>query len=120
MPKPATFLVCLAAMAGCSQGGLTGPVDAEQEGLQLPLSLEPGKTKKEDVLLAFGPPSAKFEGERILSYRLRRSGDKLIIVPPIQDPGEPAYSTWANADHNLMLVFDGEQVLRRSSLLRMR
>jgi hypothetical protein len=110
----------LLLLAGCAQGRLTGPIDPDQAGLQLPLRLEPGKTKREDILLAMGPPSAKFEGERIFSYRLQREGEKLAVVPPIPDRYQPEYSTWANASHNVILVFDAASVLSKVSLLRMK
>ena len=79
-----------------------------------------GTTTRADVLLKMGPPSSSFEDDRILSYRLRRRDTSLVVVPPLAEWGEPRYSTWSNADHNLILVFDAKQVVERFSLLRMK
>lgn len=116
----ATVFLLAGSLAGCAAGAITGPVDLSSDVVKLPMPLQDGSTRREDVLLQLGPPSAQFEGERIFTYRLRREGERLHPVPPIADPGEPRYSTWVNADHNLILVFDDRNVLRRHSLLRIK
>ena len=112
--------ILLPLLTSCAQGRVTGPIDPDQEGLSLPLRVEAGATKREDVLLRMGPPSSSFEGDRILSYRLSRHGQALFVVPPLPETGEPRYSTWSNSDHNLILVFNANQVVERFSLLRMK
>jgi len=83
--------------------------------------LEDGRTTKEDVLLRLGLPSAQFEGERILTYRMMLSKEEgLVVVSRELDARDPWLSQWAKAEYSLVLVFDEQHILRRHSLLRVR
>jgi hypothetical protein len=84
--------------------------------------LEDGKTTKEDVLLRLGLPSAQFEGERILTYRMMPSEEEgLVVVSRELDARDPWLSQWARlAEYSLVLIFDDQHVLKRHSLVRVR
>ena len=82
--------------------------------------LNDGKTTKEEVMIKLGQPSGRFEGERILTYRLgfdpHNKGYYLVERPPNIGFGQ-SYSTWSNTKYSLVLVFDGQNVLREHSLV---
>ena len=85
-------------------------------------ALADGKTTREQVLEEWGPPSARFEDGRILSYRLD-AGFSVTRVPypGSPRPGEaPLPSRWVNAFYDLVLVFDPAGVLAEHRLLRVR
>jgi hypothetical protein len=83
--------------------------------------LEDGRTTKEEVLLKLGIPSAQFEGERILTYRLALNDETgFMTVPRELDPEDRDVSRWVNAQYSLVLVFDAQRVLQRHSLLKVR
>jgi len=99
-----------------------GVVDQETEKGLLQPPIEDGKTTKEEILLRFGLPSTQFQGERILSYRLRRVSSPRItgVVARESDRSDPRFATWYYSRFNLILVFDERGLLKRHSLLRMR
>ena len=74
--------------------------------------LNDGVTRREDVHLNLGEPSARYEGSRIFAYRLVKDEAGYVIVG--------RRDTWYGVQYNLMLVFDGEGVLRRHSLVEIR
>lgn len=71
-----------------------------------------GSTTKEDVLFRLGLPSAEFEGERILTYRIGTGAKRGTVVVP-RHAGD-----WQGAEYSLVLVFDAQQVLRRHALIK--
>lgn len=132
------FLLVL--FIGCAPAHLS-PVQESEVKQTLLSFLEDGKTTKEEVLLRLGIPSAQFEGERILTYRLRfeyySEGDEtkdtggvvrkvrkeMVVIAREIDPNDPRLSQWGGErptiDYlNLILVFDEHHVLQRHSLLR--
>lgn len=98
------------AAAGCAARG--PHVDAMDGRVAAALaSLVPGTSTRDDVVTEWGPPSGRFEGDRILTYRL----DGRYAVP--RNPGpEP----WSAARYSLVLVFDSRGVLERHRLIQVR
>jgi hypothetical protein len=101
-------------LASCNVMGRTEPIEpALQAKLEL-IPLVDGATTREDVILAYGIPSAQFEGERILTYRLLPTRDGALVV------AREAGGSWAMAYVNLVLVFDEGSVLRKHTFLGVR
>jgi hypothetical protein len=107
---------------GCATTALQKLEIAENEvGTKWLAHLEHGKTTKEAILLEYGLPSAQFEGERILTYRLMlHAQEGLVVVGRELSSFDPRLIQWAKAEYSLVLVFDGQNILRRHSLLRVR
>lgn len=74
--------------------------------------LNAGVTLRDDVRLNLGEPSAEYEGSRVLAYRLRQTDTGYVLVG--------RRDTWYGVQYNLMLVFDGDGVLRRHSMVEVR
>ena len=99
----------------------TAPPAREEILSQLDGVLIDGRTTKEAVLLRFGMPTAQFEGERILTYRLTTDAQrKLIPAARDLDLADPRFSAWKKSDHNLVLVFDEHHVLARHRCIRVK
>ena len=104
------------------------PAEAEQRWLPF---LQDGKTTKEEVVLKLGTPSAQFQGERILTYRLaedrgsRFEETKGLIPTPREivalapQPGQ-LVSAWVRGTYNLVLVFDQRGVLQKHSFIKVK
>ena len=107
-------------LASCIQGGRTGPADAGTRARLLKDPLQDGTTTREDVVLRLGVPSARFENDRLLCYRLLETPDGMVVAGREAENREP----WVNPHHypvyNLVLVFDARSVLVRHSLLCIR
>lgn len=80
--------------------------------------LEPGRTTREEVLLKLGQPSASFEQERILTYRLGQYGEEgyFIVSPKVAYAGQSA--SWQNVHFSLVIVFDEQGRLRKHGLVK--
>jgi hypothetical protein len=74
--------------------------------------LRDGETRREEVRMRLGEPSAQYEGERILAFRLSKDSGGYVLIKP--------GNTWSGVGYNLMLAFDGEGVLQRHSLVEVR
>lgn len=74
--------------------------------------LKDGKTRREDVQLQLGEPSAQYEESRILAYRLSKDEAGYVLVGHRDN--------WLGVQYNLMLEFDADGVLRRHSLVAIR
>ena len=72
---------------------------------------------REEVELELGTPSAKFEVEKILTYQLRvdQAGNWDLVYPQISEPF--GFRVWRKGTYSLVLVFDGDGVLRKHSLI---
>jgi hypothetical protein len=80
--------------------------------------LENGKTSREEVLRRLGVPSAQFENQRILTYRLGLDKDSGFRVMSRElDRDDARFLRWDDAEYSLVLVFDAEHVLRRHRLV---
>lgn len=111
------FLILL-LLSGCAETKLQTLDDSVlQQQLAL---LEDGKTTKQDILLKFGIPSCQFEGERILTYRLRfnQKENRFEVISREVDRRDPRFAEWMQTEYNLVLVFDDKHVLQKHSMLR--
>jgi hypothetical protein len=98
------------------------PADAGQKLLPL---LEDGRTTAEEILLELGIPTAQFEGERILTYRLLITEDgKALPVSrhlSLAWGNDPRLVAWQEGRIvNLVLVFDERHVLVRHGLVQVK
>ena len=79
-----------------------------------------GVTSREQALLQLGLPSGQFEGERILTWRLRYNGETLFPIAAERAPDDPRYTMWRVPAYNLVLVFDARNVIQRHSFIEVR
>jgi hypothetical protein len=111
------FLIIL-LVSGCAETKLH-TMDDSMLHQQLAL-LEDGKTTKQDILLKFGIPSSQFEGEKILTYRLRfnQKENRFEVISREVDRRDPRFAEWMQTEYNLVLVFDDKHILQKHSMLR--
>ncbi len=111
-------LLIILLLSGCAETRLQTVDDATMQQ-QLAL-LEDGKTTKEGILLKFGIPSSQFEGERILTYRLRfnQKENRFEVISREVDRKDPRFAEWIQTEYNLVLVFDEKHILQKHSMLR--
>jgi hypothetical protein len=108
-----------AAACGCAARSTPAQV-ADVERSQLAF-VRDGVTTREEVLLKLGVPSAQFEGERILTYRLGLNAKgALAPMSPEVAAEDHRYAVWTRAAYNLVLVFDPRNVLQRHSFIEVR
>lgn len=69
-------------------------------------------TRRDDVQLQLGEPSALYEGSRVLAYRLKKDEGGFVLVSKRDN--------WFGVQYNLMMVFDADGILRRHSLVEIR
>ena len=81
-------------------------------------------TTREQVILTLGQPSASFENDRILTYRIGQDPEQgqFVITPRLMLTevriGQP--STWQEVRYSLVLVFDAQGVLKQHKLVTVR
>jgi hypothetical protein len=106
-----SFVLVLALMLiGCATTQIKGHTD-------LLNFIADGKTTKEEILLKLGQPSGKFKDEKILTYRLgfdSRNGGYYVVEREFDSFGEPV---WIKSKYSLVLIFDGQNILRKHSLV---
>ncbi len=69
--------------------------------------LTPGRTSRQEVITTLGQPSASFERERILTYRIGQDPKQgFYLVEPKQT------AQWNSARFSLVLLFDDRGVLK--------
>ncbi len=113
-------LFALLLLEGFSCAPTQKIINEETRAQWLPY-LEAGKTTKEHVLLRLGVPSATFENERILTYRMMlNQKEGLVVIWRELDVKQPWLSQWVKANYSLVLIFDDQQILKLHSLLRVR
>jgi hypothetical protein len=111
-------LLALTVLAGCSTpkagSALVHPSDFVRQRYSF---IADGQTTREEVLLRLGIPSAKFEGERILTYQLvmDKSGGWYLHMP-VRDK-ETGMRVWADNTCSLVFSFNAIGVLERHSLV---
>jgi hypothetical protein len=105
------FLVAILNLAaGCATTSLKGRAD-------LLAFLADGRTTKDQVWLNLGPPSARFECDRILTYRLRyepKNKGYQVVERSTQPTGWPR---WDLVKYSLVLVFDEQGLLVKHALV---
>lgn len=106
------FAVVLSLLTGCATTeSLRGRADLLD-------FLADGKTTREEVVLKLGQPSAQFQHENILTYRLNiEPKNHGYYVVGREAPTEFGWSTWSGVKYSLVLVFDEAGVLRKHSLV---
>lgn len=124
------MLVGVVAFAACRAPD--APVSDDAMLAAITPALEIGRTTREDALLRFGAPVERFEGDRILCWRLAVDADGQRPVSQYVSPwyGSAQTQQWTNAVldprvrielatmRSLVLVFDGGGVLRKARALR--
>lgn len=90
--------------AGCMP--YTRAVDVREQRERFPF-LREGETTREACVAAIGEPSARYEGGRVLAWRMSEKEGKLVVVP-------------SSGEFNLMLAFDDGGVLTRFNLVEIR
>lgn len=77
--------------------------------------LQPGSTTRQQVIVKLGQPSAAFELESILTYRIGEDEEQgYYIVTP------KALLQWQETRYSLVLVFDENGILQKKSLVDVR
>lgn len=71
-----------------------------------------GETTREDALMRLGAPSASYENERLLTYRLGK--DEGGFYPVAKRQG------FYDVEYSLVLAFDDTGVLKRHSMVALR
>lgn len=110
--KRSVGLLCLLSMACDSTP--TPQVDHQK---LLSEQIIDGTTTREQVLLRFGDPSAQFEGGRILTYRINISPEgqpQVVARTLIEGANDRLVSSWERPLFSLVLVFEGNRVVRHS------
>lgn len=81
--------------------------------------LTDGQTTRQEVIVALGQPSARFEKEKVFTYRLGcEPKTRGYYVVEREAPNEAGWSTWRQAQYSLVVVFDDIGVLRKHSLVK--
>ena len=115
MIAAAAYLIATLAV-GCAQQPVQTPDQWKQKALPF---VQDGVTTREQVLLKLGSPTAVFEGDRILTYRVARAGPDGVSVIQREHLSDPAGQNWTNAEFSLVLVFRGP-LLEKHSLVPVR
>jgi hypothetical protein len=104
-------LVLLSLLVGCST---TTPLRGRADLLDF---LVDDKTTTSEALLKLGQPSARFQADKILTFRLgmeEKNRGYFVLTREMNPKGWP---TWAKAKFSLVLVFDAQGLLRKHSLV---
>ena len=104
--RTATARLC-AAILVCSAIVAAGSADPVQLTF-----LVVGATKRQDVAVALGEPSARYPSDGIVTYRLRAGSEGYRSVARSFE--------WHPATHSLVLQFDERGILLRHGLVRVR
>lgn len=110
MPVALMAILVATFLAGC-----VTPPYARKDLLTF---LQIGKTTREEVLLELGQPSAAFERERILTYRIGQYGEEgyFVVSPKVVLPAQAP--SWQNVHFSLVMVFDEQGRLQNHKLIR--
>ena len=123
MKMAVILLLAGATLMGCAQ---PAPLDLNKQLETGSLAfLQDCKTTREQVLLRLGIPTAEFEQQRILAYRVEFDPQGVLKLLPRDSfirvtYGEATYAQeprWEGVGANVMLVFNDAQVLVRHSLV---
>src|SRR4051812_14848248 len=115
----AGLLMVLSLMVcGCQQQRVAPPsVKNALEGGPLSF-LQDGKVTQEQVLMQLGIPTAEFEQQRILAYRLHYDEKKGMKILP-RETNYGSEPQWMGVSCSLILVFDSAHVLAKHHIVLM-
>lgn len=74
--------------------------------------LDVGRTTRRETVLKLGQPSASFESDSILTYRIGHESEQgyYVISPKAMLP-------WQHVRYSLVLVFDNNGILEKKSIV---
>lgn len=117
MHKSILFALCLFSFSivqGCAPG-ITNKPELLHQRLGF---LEYGKTTEEEVLVRMGEPANRYEGGKVLTYRLLED-TRDRFHPPSNETSTPEKPfSFKPETYYLILVFDENKILRRQALLQ--
>ena len=93
-------------LTGCASQGLQG-------NPTLLDFISDGKTNRTEVLLKLGQPSAEFESEQVLTYRIGGDATRGYYV-------REAPETWSQTKYSLVLVFGADGIVKSHALVPVR
>lgn len=101
--KKILFLVFLITilMMGCAN---------QPRDMKLLSFMNDGTTTRSETLLQLGQPTARFESDRILTYRIGGDAQAGYFI-------SKNTSTWIDTNYSLVLVFDTNGILESHSLV---
>lgn len=111
-------LVAAAFLAACRTPPVA-PLPWDELEARLPI-LAVESASRADFLLRLGPPSATFEGERVLAWRLALQAQELRPTALRVRPEEGACRSWEAAAYSLVVVFDEAGVVQRVAAISVR
>lgn len=115
-------LTCAAVIAvGCLLVGCTTPRIIRAD-LQIFRKSElgfltVGETPREQVLVAMGNPSSRFESDRILIYQVRFNDDGKVEYFAPKSIGSSGFREWEPGTSSIVLVFDPDGILLKIGLV---
>lgn len=74
--------------------------------------LHDGTTTRDEVMLKLGQPSATYQSERIVTYRVGETGPKSYFI---ETPSSSLQ--WQRVTYSLVLIFDAGNTLQKHSLV---
>ena len=77
--------------------------------------LTAGTTTRAEAILRLGEPSRSYEDSRILTYWLEEEDSGYVVLRPVAP-----MAVWERVAYSLVLVFDGQGVLQKHSLVAIR
>jgi hypothetical protein len=107
------LVVLLGAAGGCTSYRMN-PVSKEAERDLLPF-LGDGEIRKAEVVGILGRPSYEHEADRVVSYRMARDTFGALAVV-----GRQGRFGWRDAQFNLVLAFDEDEILQEHVLLQLK
>lgn len=75
------------------------------------------QTMAAEVLVKLGQPSARFQSDKILTYRLGIEDKERRYFVVTREVNPQGWPTWCKVKYSLVLVFDEKGVLRKHSLV---
>jgi hypothetical protein len=116
------FRMALAGMLVASLAGCVTSAPIPGASADLLAFLRSGETTRQETILKLGQPSASFERESILTYRVGHDPKQgyYIISPKVltaQQLGKVQTMSWEVVCYSLVLVFDSKGTLQKQNLV---
>lgn len=105
------LLFAAALLAGCATAP---PLKGRSDLL---VFLADGRTTSQEVIVTLGQPSGRFDGGKIITYRLGYEPKNNGYYVVEREANSSGWPTWMRAKYSLVLVFDELGVLRKHSLV---